>query len=61
MKNGDKIWMWILRIIGLAGIVWQTVFDNNDKPALLILFGGMIGVGTVSKLAIKRNGVDQTT
>jgi hypothetical protein len=58
--NGDRVWVWVLRIIGLAGIIWETFFDNHDRPQLLILFGGMIGVGSISKL-VKKNGVDQTT
>lgn len=34
----------VLFIFGLAGIVYETVFDSSDKPTLLILFGAMVGL-----------------
>ncbi len=34
----------VLFIVGLAGIVYVTVTDGGDRPTLLILFGGMIGL-----------------
>ncbi len=34
----------VLFVVGLAGIVYVTVTDGGDRPTLLILFGGMIGL-----------------
>ena len=54
--------MWILRILGIAGIAWETLVDDHNKPALLILFAGMIGLGSIAKLVGRGNGsVDKTT
>jgi len=61
-KNGERLWMWILRILGIAGIAWETLVDDHNKPALLILFAGMIGLGSIAKLVGRGNGsVDKTT
>jgi len=50
-RNGERLWVWVTRAAGLVGIAWVLLFDDADRPYLLILFGGMIGVGTISKLA----------
>lgn len=34
----------ILFAIGVTGIVWVTVVDDVDRPYLLALFAGMIGL-----------------
>ncbi len=34
----------VLFVVGLAGIVYVTVTDGGDRPTLLILFGGMVGL-----------------
>lgn len=31
-------------VVGIAGIVWQTVIEHTDRPLLLALFATMIGV-----------------
>jgi hypothetical protein len=33
-----------LFLAGLAGIFHETVFQDTDRPALLLLFGGMVGL-----------------
>lgn len=33
-----------LFIGGMLGIAWVTVVDSTDRPTLLVLFGGMIGL-----------------
>lgn len=35
---------------GLAGIFYETVFDNADRPTLLILFGAMVGLPAFLRL-----------
>jgi len=54
-KNGDQLWVWIVRGLGVAGILWETIIDNHDRPALLILFAGMIGLGSIAKLLGRGN------
>jgi hypothetical protein len=34
----------IIFLLGIAGIIYETVVENGDKPTLLILFGAMIGL-----------------
>ena len=34
----------ILFFVGLAGIVYETLVNNGDKPTLLVLFGAMVGL-----------------
>jgi hypothetical protein len=34
----------IMFLLGIAGIIYETIADNGDKPTLLVLFGAMIGL-----------------
>ena len=34
----------VLFTAGLAGIVYETVFEDIDRPVLLLLFGAMVGL-----------------
>lgn len=34
----------IIFLFGIAGIVYETIVSNGDRPTLLILFGAMIGL-----------------
>lgn len=34
----------VLFVAGLIGIAYETVIAQTDRPTLLILFGGMIGL-----------------
>ncbi len=45
----------VLFIAGLAGIVYVTVTDGGDRPTLLILFGGMIGLPAFLRVDEKKN------
>lgn len=38
------LWAFVLRAVGLAGIVYETTQQKSDRPSLLILFGAMIGL-----------------
>lgn len=42
----------LLITLGLMGIAYETVVTRLDRPALLILFGGMIGLPA---LALKKD------
>jgi len=47
----------VLFVAGLLGIVYETVFDSADRPSLLILFAGMIGLPAFLNLdERRRNG-----
>ena len=43
----------ILFIAGLVGVLHETLVYNGERPALLILFAGMMGL----PLYLKKNGV----
>lgn len=34
----------ILFVVGIAGIVYETLIEQGDKPTLLILFAAMVGL-----------------
>jgi hypothetical protein len=34
----------VLFASGLAGIAYETITNHGDRPTLLILFGGMVGL-----------------
>lgn len=34
----------VLFVAGLIGIAYETIIAQTDRPALLLLFGGMIGL-----------------
>lgn len=37
-------WEWTLRAVGLAGIVHETVIVDVERPALVALFGSLVGL-----------------
>lgn len=37
----------LLRYGALAGVFYETVFEQFDRPYLLALFGAMLGIGEV--------------
>lgn len=46
----------LLFAVGLLGIVYETVIVRVDRPALLALFGGMIGLPAFFRLDKKKEG-----
>ena len=34
----------VLFVVGLLGVIYETVLEQVDRPALLALFGGMLGL-----------------
>lgn len=38
----------LLRYGALAGVAYETLFRSFDRPALLALFGAMLGLGEVT-------------
>lgn len=42
----------VLFVTGLAGVLHETLFTNGERPSLLILFAGMMGL----PLYLRRNG-----
>lgn len=46
--GGDR-WKWLTRDLvlfvgGLAGVLHETVFNSVDRPGLLMIFAGMMGL-----------------
>lgn len=46
----------ILFVVGLAGIIYETVQNGGDQPTLLILFGGMVGLPAFLRADEAKNG-----
>ena len=46
---------WTLRAFGLAGIVYETVAEKIDRPYLLALFAGLVGLPWYIQRDEKRN------
>ena len=41
----------VLFTVGLAGVIYETLRQTgNERPALLALFGGMMGLGVLGRL-----------
>jgi len=40
----DKLWRWIVRLSGLAGIAYGTLLDQTLPQFYLIIFAAMIGL-----------------
>jgi hypothetical protein len=51
-----RIFPVIVKYTGLAIAVWETAIDHVDRPSLLLLAAGMMGLDTVMKASGLRNG-----
>lgn len=38
------LWTWMLRLVGLAGVIHESIGTNFDRPGLLMLFALMMGL-----------------
>lgn len=47
----DNTWPKVVKIAGLAIAIWETVVDKTDRPSLLILAAGMMGLDYVRRAA----------
>lgn len=59
MNNGwDKIWPRIVQVAGLGIAIYETVVERVDRPSLLLLAAGMIGIDKIHRAAKKlsKNG-----
>jgi hypothetical protein len=45
----DTYWPRIVQVAGLSIALWETVIENFDRPSLLILAAGMMGINAVYK------------
>lgn len=52
----------VLRIVGILGIIHETLITKGERPSLLILFGGMVGLPSFfnkdEKNQVKEGGSD---
>jgi len=39
-----RLWGWVVRLAGLAGILHETIIAETERPTLLLLFGAMVGL-----------------
>lgn len=46
----EKTWPWVLRFIGLGIVLWQLLVDQVDRPYMLLLAGGLLGLEQVTKI-----------
>ena len=47
-----------LMVFGLVGVGYETVVDKVDRPYLLVLFGGMLGLSEIAHSWAQRRGDD---
>lgn len=45
----------VIFVVGLLGIIHQTLVVHTDRPTLLLLFGAMIGLPAFLRLDDKKN------
>jgi hypothetical protein len=43
---------YVLLFGGLGGVYYETVIDHVDRPGLLILFAGMMGLSSIAEGAL---------
>lgn len=46
----------VLFVCGLAGICYETVVEHTERPTLLILFAGMVGLPAFLKMDESHGG-----
>lgn len=39
-----RAWPWVLRTVGLLGVIYETLVENFDRPTLLAVFAAMMGL-----------------
>lgn len=49
-------WTWTLRVVGLAGIAYEALGTEKERPTLLVLYGAMIGLPAFLRMDERRNG-----
>jgi len=49
MFDFDEQWPRIVKVCGLLIAIWETVVDEVDRPSLLILAAGMMGLDYVRR------------
>lgn len=47
----EVIWPRVVQVCGLCIAIWETIVDQVDRPSLLILAAGMMGLDYVRKAA----------
>lgn len=52
----DRAWPWFLRFLGVGLILFETLAEQIDRPYLLALAGGLVGLPELVKLDKKRTG-----
>jgi len=50
----ERLWPWVVRFTGIGIALWETLEENYDRPSLLLLAAGMIGLGEIVR--VSRNG-----
>jgi len=52
--HGKSLRSTVLFVVGLAGIVYETLVEHTERPTLLILFAGMVGLPAFLKADERR-------
>lgn len=48
----------ILFVVGLAGILYETLAEHADRPTLLLLFAAMVGLPAFLRIDEKQKNSD---
>lgn len=46
----DRLWKWMLRFGGLAGIIHETIAFDFQRPIFLLIFAAMMGLADLTDL-----------
>lgn len=52
----ERAWPWIVRFFGIGLILFETLGENVDRPYLLAVAGGMVGLPELVKWDQRRAG-----
>lgn len=55
----DLWWPTVIRYAGLGIVIYETIWDKVDRPSLLVLAAGMMGLKEVVKFAKNGQGGQQ--
>lgn len=52
----DRAWPWVLKFVGVGMLVYETVFDQFDRPSVFMAALALLGVDRFVHFDRQRNG-----
>lgn len=52
----EKAWPWMVRSIGIIIALYETIFEHADRPSIILLAAGCLGLSEFIKFGRKNGG-----